>query len=235
MPYLLTIFSLFFATLAYAQQNDGTGQASNIYGESFNTRVREIPYTPGKTKGSYYLFENWSPGTITMDNSEEIRDIFLKYNFQDRALEIKTDSAYYSLGAHETKQFTIYDAEREAFRQFASAKRYTIDNTPLTGVLEVLHEGNIGLVARVAPRLIEANYKGALSGGSTSDKIVKEKEYFLVNEYRLEPISNKKKEAIPLLKEYSADVESFVKKAKIKFRHEDDLVDVVRYLDQEKR
>lgn len=231
----VVVFLLYFSTAApvFAQQYDGIGQAnSNIYGGGFNTRAREIPFTPGETEGSYYLYKNWSPGTITMSNGEEVRDIFLKYNFRKRALEIKTDSAYYALNAHDVERFTIYDNESQRFRQFVAAHDYQANNTPLVGVLELLHEDTIGLVAKTSPSLIEANYKGALSGGSMNDKIVKEKEYFLVRDHQLTALPTKKKEAIAVLQTYDPSIEQFMKKARLKPKREGDLIAIVKHLNQ---
>ena len=233
MTYRLTILCLFLTTLAYAQQADGTGQSnSHIYGDGFNARAREIPFTPGETEGSYYLFTNWSPGTITMASGEKVRDVFLKYDFQKRALEIKKDTTYYALNAHDTERFTIYDPERNEFRRFAAAQAYQLDNTPLTGALEVLYQGAVGLAARVAPKLIEANYKGALSGGSTNDKIVKEKEYFLVKGYQLIPLPTKKKEAIAVLQKHDPDIKQFLKQKRLHPKREEDLIAIVEHLNQ---
>ncbi len=231
---------LILMTLTYlpvfAQQNDGTGQSnSHIYGDGFNARVREIPYTPGETRGSYYLFENWSPGTITMRNGEEVRDIFLKYNFDKELLDIKTDSAYYALSAADTKRFTIYDDEQKAFRHFVAAIDYKIEGTPLAGALEVLYEDRISLMSRTDPKLIEANYKGALSGGAKSDKIVKEKEYLLADQGQIVILPTKKKEAIQVLKAYDTSVDRFIKKNRIKTKHQEDLIRVVEHLNQQKR
>ncbi len=222
-----------FAAPVFAQQNDGTGQSnSHIYGDGFNARAREIPFTPGETEGSYYLYQNWSPGMITMDDGEEVRDVFLKYDFQKRVLEIKTDTAYYSLNAHDTERFTIYDDEDQQFRQFVAAQDYQVDGTPLVGVLELLHEGTIGLVAKVSPKLIEANYSGALSGGSKSDKIVKEKEYFLVKNHQLIALPTKKKEAIAVLQPFDSAIEQFMKKTRLKPKREEDLISIVQHLNQ---
>ena len=234
MNHVSIAFFISWSTLsAFAQQNDGTGQSnSHIYGDGFNARAREIPFTPGETEGSYYLFTNWSPGTITMAGGEEIRDVFLKYNFRKRTLEIKRDTTYYVLDAHDTEQFTIYDPERNEFRRFAAAKAYQLSSTPLTGALEVLFQGAVGLAARVAPKLIEANYKGALSGGSTNNKIVKEKEYFLVKGYQLIPLPAKEKETVAVLQEHDPDIKQFMKQERLKPKREEDLITIVEHLNQ---
>ena len=233
MTYLLIIaVSILTLAQAFGQQSTrGNSQSnSHIYNDGFSMRVREIPYTPGETEGSYYLFDQWSPGTITMPNNEVVRDVFLKYSFQKQLLEIKTDSGYYSLNVVDTKRFTIYDAEQQEFRQFVAAQDYRVDDIPLTGALEVLHEGAVGLVAKVAPKLVEANYKGALSGGSTNDKIIKEKEYFLVNGYQLTELPTQRKQAYTLLQQYDPDIEKFMMKERLKPKREEDLLVIVKHL-----
>ena len=234
---LFTVSSslLLFALPAWGQQTDGTAQSSNIYGDGFNARVQEIPYTPGKTRGSYYLFDNWSPGTITMRNGEEVQDMFLKYDFQNHSLEIKTDSAYYALSAADTKSFTVYDDEQNDFRHFVAAQDYGLGNTPLVGALEMHYEGRLSLLSRTAPKLIEANYAGALSGGSKSDKIVKEKEYFLAEQEQVTPLPTERKEAIKMLRTYDPEIKDFVKENRLKPKRQEDLVLIVKHLNQKKR
>jgi len=229
--FILPVLILFLTPVTAQDQVQTTGQAnSHIYGDGFGARVREIPYVPGETRGSYYLYDHWSPGTITMTNGEEVADIFLKYNFRKRSLEIKTDTAYLSMDMSDTEQFTIYDDDQRAFRNFVAAQNYQIEETPLTGALEMLYQGKISLVARVAPKLIEANYKGALSGGSTSDKIVKEKEYFLVNDNQLTSLPTKKKQAIEILQGYDPQIKQFMKAEKLKLKREEDLIAIAEHL-----
>lgn len=215
-----------------AQQVQGTAQTnSHIYGDGFGARVREIPYVPGETEGSYYLFDHWSPGTITMSNGEKVSDMFLKYSFENRSLEIKTDTAYLSMNVSDTDQFSIYDDEQRQFRNFVAARRYKLDGTPLVGALELLYEGKIELVAKVAPKLIEANYKGALSGGSTNDKIVKKKEYYLVtDDSKLIALPSKKKQAIKVLQQFDPQIEGYLKEERLKLKKEEDLVLLAEHL-----
>lgn len=232
---LVFLFLLLITSPVWGQQNDGTAQSSNIYGDGFNARVREVPYTPGETRGSYYLFDNWAPGTVAMRNGEKVQDIFLKYNFQNHSLDIKIDSAYYVLPSADTQHFTIYDDEQNEFRRFVAAQDYQLEDTPLVGVLEVLYEDRLSLMSRTAPKLIEANYKGALSGGTKNDKITKEQEYFLADRGKLVPLPTKKKDAIEVLKAYDPAVERFMKKERLKPKHQEDLVLIVEHLNQEKR
>jgi hypothetical protein len=234
---LFTVSSLLFlfALPVWGQQTDGTAQSSNIYGNGFNARAQEIPYTPGETRGSYYLFNHWSPGTITMRNGEEVQDMFLKYDFQNHSLEIKTDSAYYALPAVDTKYFSIYDDEQNDFRRFVAAQDYHLGDTPLVGALEMHYEGRLSLLSRTASKLIEANYAGALSGGSKSDKIVKEREYFLAEQEQVTPLPTKKKEAIEMLRTYNPEIKNFVKKNRLKPKRQEDLVLIIEHLNQEKR
>ena len=238
MPeYLFLAFVFFLLTIlpVYGQQNDGTAQSSNIYGDGFNARVREVPFTPGETRGSYYLFDNWSPGTVTMRNGEKKRDLFLKYNFQNNSLNIKIDSAHYVLPAIDTKQFSIYDGEQNKFRRFVAAQDYQLEDIPLAGVLEMLYEDRLSLMSRTAPKLIEANYKGALSGGTKSDKIIKEKEYFLADQGRLVLLPTKKKDVIDVLRAYDPAIRSFMKENRLKPKQQGDLVLIVEHLNQKKR
>lgn len=232
---LISLTFILHCASVYGQQNDGTGQSnSHIYGDGFGARAREIPFVPGK-EGSFYLFDRWSPGTIVMRNNEAVRDVFLKYNFQKRELEIKTDTAHFALSASDIKQFTIYDADADAFRQFAAAQDYQLDGTPLTGALEVLYEREVKLVTRIAPKLIEANYSGALSGGSKNDKIVKEKEYFLVEGSQLTLLPTRKKEAINALQPYAVGIEDYMKKKHLKPKRENDLIAIIEYVSKQKR
>ena len=233
--------ALFFVSLStialpgLSQQNDGTAQSSSIYGDGFNARVQEIPFTPGETEGSHYLFSHWSPGTIAMRNGEAVRDVFLKYDVQKNALSIKTDSAYYVLPTADTKGFTIFDNERNNFRQFVAAKDYQLDGVPLVGALEVLYDGHLSLLSRTDSKLIEANYSGALSGGSKNNKIVKEREYFLADKEKLLALPTKKREAIDVLQTYDKNVEGFMKEKRLKPKREADLVQLIEYLNQKKR
>lgn len=226
-----TLFVLSSFTV-WGQQVQGTAQTnSHIYGDGFGARVREIPYVPGETQGSYYLFDHWSPGTITMSNGERVSDIFLKYSFEKRSLEIKTDTAYLSMDVSDTDQFSIYDDEQREFRNFVAARRYRLDDTPLTGALELLYQGKVELVAKVAPKLIEANYKGALSGGSTNNKIVKKKEYFVVTaDNSLIALPTKKKQAIRVLQQLDPEIEQYLKKEKLKLKQEEDLITLAEHL-----
>ena len=237
MKHLAIPFFLALSTgSAAAQQVQGTAQTnSHIYGDGFGARVREIPYTPGETKGSYFLFDHWSPGTITMSNGEKVSDMFLKYNFNTRELEIKTDTAYLSMSVNDTDQFSIYDDAQRKFRNFVAARRYKLDGTPLVGALEILYQRKIELVAKVAPKLIEANYQGALSGGSTNDKIVKKKEYFLVvDDNELIALPTKKKQAIEVLQHLDPQIKKYLKKEKLRLKQEEDLVLLAEHLSNQK-
>jgi hypothetical protein len=227
----LVVFLLFFGYKSIAQENvlgnvNMTNSIDHIelnMGNLKSTTLTTVDLTSKALVGSMYINESFMPGTI----SSQENTYSFRYNAYQDEMEVKFGekkyfmplSSYYSITFVGTnKTYEVLD-----FEDLATAKK---------GFFVTLHKGNhmslykkerVKFYPEVPAKLGFTRYE--------PPKLQRTKDSFYV---RLAGTSvvlvpQKKKEAIKLFKKQASLMSSYIKKQKLNFKNEQDLIQMVGY------
>ena len=198
--------------------------------EDFASDMRFVGGTPGRSyikfEGSDYLDENFVNGDILTLDAEHFKDIPMRYNaFLDR-IEVRLLHGNICELADPSKIFQILlNKNVLVFTDFQSTEGVK------SGYLFVLYDE----INKLYRRNFKTYKEGTPSNGIIPEipsKIVdKPDEYYIRIGSNIARLCNSKKDLLEILDSRSPDIESFLKREKIKVNREDDLIKVLTYFD----
>jgi len=174
--------------------------------------------------GSLYLFDTWENfGWIEHDNK--------KYTLKDVNYNILMDQFEYKIS---NDSVFIFDNNIDLiYLANKNFKKYYLDANTGHKYCEVLYEGsNYSLLKKYDVRLREAGPNPLMLKGN-SNEFVKSKKYYINNNVTntLLPIKLKKNNIVALFSNKENDIKSYIKKNKISYKNENDLVKIFKYYD----
>ncbi|HUS85651.1 MAG TPA: hypothetical protein VMW76_00295 [Bacteroidales bacterium] len=176
--------------------------------------------------GTPYLNPVYSPGQFVTGDNKTFVDIPLRYNVYSDNFEFERaneslilDPGKYALRVTLNDDLFIYTA-------------YPVPGGTRNGYLEVLVEGNVTLYKRhkiiYEPPKPEAAYQDAQPGRFRE---VSPDYYLRIGEGELSDIPTEKA-LLDLFYEHSDEIKSHIKKAKLKFRKEEDLIGIIEFVNK---
>jgi len=218
MKYLFVLFVSFICHTALAQwaipqqmraentldrlsDKDGLGKGDILYG---------IPLPPGGVRGNNYLDDNWNIASLMLFESEKMVEGYkMKYDIKENAIEVKTSKDVKMIEGEKVKNLT-WRTKDSVVHYFVNAKDYTLDNTKLSGFLEVIVDGPTPLFKRTVVNERESTYIAAFDVGDRDRKISKKEIFYYSNNGQLFKITNKKS-LLPAFGEHAEDVGRYIK------------------------
>jgi hypothetical protein len=176
---------------------------------------------PAGNTESVYFPDEWTMGTAHLSDGSVIEDMNLRYNMYSQQMQFIKDNdtaafarpeeiASLSIGDHQFI-YTSFNAEKEL----------------KDGYFEVLTHGKCQLLLR---REITYHLVDDLDDGVINDSYILEKTYYIEREDKpASRISLNKKAVISAFCEKQNQVEKYIKKNKIRFKTQEDMVRVVDY------
>ena len=132
--------------------------------------------TNGSPSDHNYIDQKWNNCSILLFDSEKLIEGYLaKYDIGENKLAIKSKSGTKLLEVTKIKSIVWLDSVTNAPRYFINAKDYKEENVQLTGLLEVLVDGQMPLLAQSYLREKEIGFFAGLL--SLLDKEKREKKY----------------------------------------------------------
>jgi len=180
-----------------------------------------------KTEGTEYLDESFVNGEILTSQSENYKDVPMRYNvFRDK-MEIKmADGNIYDLTDHTGINQILYKDRTLVYSEFDAGK------TKNSGYLFVLYKGKSALYFRNIKIFMKAVEETNGITPTSPPKIVdKPKEYYVKIADGIPMIFNSKKELLDLFGNHASKVDVFIKKQKLKLNNDDDLIKILTYFD----
>lgn len=225
----LLAFSLFLHQVA------GQGIGS-IVDNSINPGevLMEFDNRSAQIEGSFYLFDDWKIGELTLKSGASIYDQLLNYDVEYDLLEVKLENEVKIVPLSMLNGFLTSDPEQEQTFYQPCENYFHEPKVPLTGLCEVIETEYYGLISRFMTDIKESTYIPALDMGNKKEELrVKEKLYLTIGDKAIE-IPQKKQSFVNLYPDQSLDLTSFIKKHKLNQRNVNDLLIILNYLNENK-
>lgn len=175
---------------------------------------------PGRLLGDYYLDPKWNKGSIMIYGSDKILDgYFVKYDIEGNSLEVLVGNIIKLISINRIQSLIWHDSLTSVPRAFVNGKNYSENGVPLTGLIEVLEDGQIPLVKRTFIWIKQPDYVIAFDVGSKDAKIYKREHLYYLDGNQLIPIKNKKTLLIAF-KESGEEMERYIKLNKLNIKDE---------------
>lgn len=224
MKQLYTLL-LVIGSLAICQAQNPDGQLSDVtFGK---TAITQFSETIESSNEPYYIDENWLMGEFQILNNVKFKELPMRFNLIDNQLYFKDGKVVRVISTNLLKGFswTNLNGEIESF---------IIGNTigfDTDAVFRIAIQDSVSLYSKNSTKIIKANYNEALSIGDKTDKIKLVREfYFKVENGDLVKLENSRKkvlEAIP--DKYVKEVGNFINAKKLKFKIDQDFVELIDY------
>ena len=206
----LTILFLLLSTGAFAQLTNLVGQANNV--------VRERSYTT--VEGDYLFTEEWSYGEVIDNVGDTFDNLLLNYDtYNDQVIVNKKGSELY-LDAKNCRQFIIY-LQNNTKVEFMNG--LDVPGLKKNGYYQVVHLGEFKILKRYETDLVEQLVEEYGTSG-TKLRFVSDKKYIYVSEQNgVSELKPSKKGLELIYGPHVDEMNTFVKKNKLKYRSDDDL------------
>lgn len=165
----------------------------------------------GRILGDYYLDPKWNPASILMFDSEKVIEGYpVKYDVEGDAIEVLVGKQIKLIKGSLVESMVWYDSITGLPRAFVNAKGYTENGKGLSGLLEVLVDGNIPLIKKTTIWVKRPDYVVAFDVGSKDTKINKRETFYYAKGKELYGIKSKK-QLISLFGDKGEEIGSFIK------------------------
>ncbi len=170
-----------------------------------------IDIDPGRVLGDYYLDQKWNTASILMFDSEKIIDGYpVKYDIEGDAIEVMVGKQIKLIKVSQVESMIWYDSITNVPRAFINAKGYSDSGTELSGLLEVLVDGNIPLIRKTTIWIKRPDYVPAFDVGSKDTKINKRETFYYAKGKTLFEIK-KRKQLITLFGDKGEEMDTYIK------------------------
>lgn len=230
---LFSIVAILPITLCNAQQLtqfDGSGDFSEIPGFGV---VTTKPLKASDIQGNFYLEEDWLRGNLYFGKIYGTKNnVTFRYHIANNEIEVLDGKIVRAISGFRVKHFSFQ--KDSLTHNFFNCEIYKAKNLYQSGFFHQIETDslNYALLAKNKAEItdVDGSYIPALGVGNRANKIIHSQEFFMYN-YKnksLIKLSGKRKKDLETLKR--PGLEKFVKDHKIKFNEKEDLIQVVKYL-----
>lgn len=187
-----------------------------------------IPIQMGGLIGDAYLNKTWNKSSILMYDVEKLAEGYpTRINLQEANLEIKASNGIRVLSLEKVKSLVWIDSITQHTHYFVNAREFSVQNNELSGLLEVLVDGNVALMKHTTAYIKKADYNVALNVGSREDKIIRKTKYYFLKDNQFNSIKSKKS----LLQKFPA-MEAWLSENSFDLDNQRDLVSIFEKINQ---
>jgi hypothetical protein len=199
----------------------GTGNGLGVV-RTFDTRYEGV-------KGSPNVFEYWNPGEVHMRNKGRIAIAQMNYNcFQNEIVYLDPKSfEQMILNKYLVDFFRIFSEDTVLFVSV------TFPGEPEPVFAQVLYNRNSQVYKVYKKEFLQANYEGGYSADRRYDEFVDKYDLYFRkhNEDMLYKLRKSVRSINKAFDKHSAEISSFINSHNLKFRSEDELVELMNYYD----
>ena len=189
--------------------------------------VAAKPKQVGETVGSEFINEEWYYGNITLYTGE-INGYPLKYSLLHSRMEILTDEGIKVLNQSQIKEFSWKSPETLKEQTYVNGKEFSSDGVPITGLLEVLYDNEMGLYKRSFLKVKKGTYIPSHDAGQAEDEYLIDEVYLVKIQGTLSEVSGKK-DFLSLFGEQGDKIKDYSKANKLSFKDTDDLIELIKF------
>ena len=192
----------------------------------FDNRSKDI-------KGSYYLFDDWQQGDITLNSGVSINEQWLNYDVEYDLLEVKLAEEVKIIPMYMLMEFYILLTKEKKF--YKPCNNYYYDqNIPMVGMCEIIESDFYGLILRFDTDIKESTYIPALDMGKKEDELIVTNKLYLTMGNRAIEIPRKKQSFIQLYPD-KTDLSDFLKVQKLNHKNRNDLRIILNFINEDKK
>ena len=191
--------------------------------------VATKPIEVGKSIGSEFLNADWYYGNIKLYTGE-IKGYPLKYSLLHSRMEILTEEGIKILNENRIKAFSWKSPETLEEHHFVNGKEFTTQGVPVTGVLEVLYDGEIGLYKRYVFKVKKGTYIPSHDAGQLEDEYRIDEIIMLEQDNALTIIGNKR-DFLSIFGDESDKIRGYSKSRKLSYKNTSDLIEIIKYVE----
>jgi len=180
--------------------------------------------------GSFYLADNWNTGNVYLAQNRVLKGFPLKYDLEHNLLEIKADSQVRVCPAGQLERFEWTDGATGHRRVFLNGVAYTYpDGQRATGVLELLTDGSLQLLAQARADVQPPTYTPAVDMGRREARIAIKEKLWVATRQALREWPARGDKNAGLFGAHAEKVMAFVKTNRLKFNRRDEAARIVAY------
>jgi hypothetical protein len=191
---------------------------------------RAVQYTVAEsssiTEGSEYLVDSFENGEILTSEFEQFTGIPMRYNAFKDEIEVKLeDGKLYSLTDPTKIVQILLNSRKMIYTDFNAA------GGKKSGYLFELYQGNSTLYCRNVKIFKDRIPSNGITPETPAKIMDKPREYYIRIKDELPRIFSSKKDLLEILKSHLSEMEEYLKKGKLKYNNEEDMVRVLTYYD----
>ncbi len=215
--YLLNYILLFLISNTFVVAVRAQSTLSYSDGRS----VMETDYS--NTIGSPYLVNDWSDGSVSLNNGKVYQNISLKYNEKDDELYFKNDKNEPMVFNDLVKSFTIQVDNRVHFYRNGYPDGLGITNK---SYLDVLVNGKVEFLKHNSKTVIDSkDYTSAV----VNRRFMEITKYYLFISSKIYLLKKDQKYLLSLLHDKEVEVSKLIKDNNLSMKSEADIVKIVNY------
>ncbi|WP_425392594.1 hypothetical protein [Ekhidna sp.] len=176
-------------------------------------------------KGSPFYFDEWYSGEIMTKIGTSYPNMKIKYEaYSDQLFFLSEDNIERALAREKINWFQFNDAEGNS---------YLFKHIPYHGFLQVLYDGDVSLYKKIAKEIRKAPEANGYNATTKQDEFIEKQIYFVASspEATIVPI-DKRNEYLELFSSNEDKIKKFIKKNKVKFKEDANIIDLVKFTEQ---
>jgi hypothetical protein len=185
--------------------------------------------------GTPYLFENWLPGYIVMNNDAKLNNVKINLFNQDGELQVSKPyeghDVHYNVDESMVKYFVVTDSITQKERRFDYLKLNSDGSKGEKGsFFEIFLDGKTGFLKLASKEFIQAEEQKAYDLGAKKSRYILQESYLIRSDYnaQFETVTLKKRSFEKVFgSEYVKNSESFRKKENLKWSFELDVIQIL--------
>jgi hypothetical protein len=208
-----TLFLLLFSGILKAQEYAVAPSGAELRESNF-TYVRGTPF----------LYEEWSRGTVKMADSAVYNDLVLKFNALTNQLLYKN---LRSGGLMEfLKPVSVFVLDKGGNRDLYRKGFPAVDKFNEDTFYQVISDGKVKLLYKQSKILTESRF---YSSATSETNITDVSSYYILKDGRLKKIRPSKKEFIELFKDKENTIKAYLQAQDIDYKDKQSLANLVNY------
>ncbi len=218
-------------TLILLVVDQSKGQSIFLHGID-NSLLRRKQFE--ETKGSVYLNELWSLGTLISKEGNEYSGLLLRYDAYQDVVEVNSEGQIFIASADDFPAFSLSISEpgTNTIKKHYFSSGYNLGGFNELNYVELLAQGKVDLIAKDKIDLLEDNI--GKYGTPGSYRSYQARRFYFVMDTRGTSLAIKlsKKSILEIFPKNAVEIEAFLKKKKMKIKSETHLIEVINYLNE---
>ncbi|MEM7367325.1 MAG: hypothetical protein AAF587_01920 [Bacteroidota bacterium] len=192
--------------------------------------IQEVPFIPSEYEGSFYIQDEWATGDIHLLSGDSLVNYPLKYDLEQRRMEIRAEKEVRILGQSDISHFHWLNELTGVDVHFVNARDFEFQGVQMDGMLELLVDGDQMKLLSLQDIIIQqGTYNRQIDIGDRTPRIVKKESFFLFHSGTMFKLNHNKRKTLLHFRGKSESVLQYAKKHGLGFKKRADLIELVAF------